>query len=67
MYRLSTFRRPDLIHFAETMTKHRRKRLSPWECFGTDQRDNHRDLFGWGTKDNPNNVSGNDGDDSRAF
>ena len=37
-----------------------------WERFGTDQRDNHRDLFGWGTKDNPNNVSGNDSDYSWA-
>ena len=37
-----------------------------WECFGTDQRDDHRDLFGWGTKDNPNNVSENDGDYSWA-
>ena len=37
-----------------------------WECFGTNQSDNHRDLFGWGTKDNPNNVSGNDGDYSWA-
>lgn len=31
-----------------------------WERFGADQRDNHRDLLGWGTKSNPNNVSGND-------
>lgn len=37
-----------------------------WECFGTDQRDDHRDLFGWGTKDNPNNVSENDSDYSWA-
>ena len=28
-----------------------------WECFGTDQSDNHRDLFGWGTGDDPNLVS----------
>ena len=28
-----------------------------WECFGSDQSDNHRDLFGWGTAKNPNNVS----------
>ena len=30
-----------------------------WDCFGTDQRDDHRDLFGWGTATNPNNVSTN--------
>lgn len=29
----------------------------PWECFGTSQSDNHRDLFGWGTGDAPNKVS----------
>lgn len=28
-----------------------------WEIFGSTQRDNHRDLFGWGTGNNPNNVS----------
>ena len=33
-----------------------------WDCFGTDQRDNHRDLFGWGTASNPNNVSTGVGD-----
>ena len=30
-----------------------------WEIFGSAQRDNHRDLFGWGTGKNPNNVSKN--------
>lgn len=33
-----------------------------WECFGTDQSDNHRDLFGWGTKDTPNNTSTDNAD-----
>ena len=33
-----------------------------WERFGADQRDDHRDLLGWGTKSNPNNVSGDDSD-----
>lgn len=33
-----------------------------WERFGADQRDDHRDLLGWGTKSTPNNVSGNDSD-----
>lgn len=33
-----------------------------WERFGADQRDDHRDLLGWGTKSNPNNVSGKDSD-----
>ena len=28
-----------------------------WECFGTSQSDNHRDLFGWGTGNNPNETS----------
>lgn len=28
-----------------------------WDCFGTKQSDNHRDLFGWGTGDAPNKVS----------
>lgn len=28
-----------------------------WECFGTSQSDNHRDLFGWGTGNNPNQTS----------
>ena len=37
-----------------------------WEYFGTDQRDGHRDLFGWGTKDSPDKVSGNNGDYSWA-
>lgn len=33
-----------------------------WDRFGADQRDDHRDLLGWGTKSNPNNVSGNNSD-----
>ena len=33
-----------------------------WDYFGTSQSDNHRDLFGWGTKDNPNNTSTNNAD-----
>lgn len=33
-----------------------------WERFGADQRDDHRDLLGWGTKSNPNNVSEKDSD-----
>ena len=28
-----------------------------WDCFGSSQSDNHRDLFGWGTGDAPNKVS----------
>ena len=28
-----------------------------WNYFGESQSDNHRDLFGWGTGNNPNNVS----------
>ncbi len=28
-----------------------------WDCFGTSQSNNHRDLFGWGTGDEPNKVS----------
>ena len=28
-----------------------------WDYFGDNQYDNHRDLFGWGTGNNPNNVS----------
>ena len=30
-----------------------------WEYFGISQSDNHRDLFGWGSVNNPNNVSQN--------
>ena len=30
-----------------------------WDCFGTSQSDNHRDLFGWGTGKAPNKVSEN--------
>lgn len=33
-----------------------------WEIFGDAQSDNHRDLFGWGTGDAPNKVSGNPDD-----
>ena len=33
-----------------------------WDYFGNSQSDNHRDLFGWGTGNNPNNVSTNDND-----
>lgn len=33
-----------------------------WDYFGNTQSDNHRDLFGWGTKNNPNNTSANSGD-----
>lgn len=33
-----------------------------WDYFGTSQLDNHRDLFGWGTGNNPNQVIANDGD-----
>ena len=28
-----------------------------WDYFGESQSDNHRDLFGWGTGNNPNNIS----------
>ena len=28
-----------------------------WDYFGASQSNNHRDLFGWGTKDNPNNTN----------
>ena len=28
-----------------------------WDYFGNNQYENHRDLFGWGTGNNPNNVS----------
>ena len=28
-----------------------------WDYFGESQSDDHRDLFGWGTGNNPNNVS----------
>ena len=30
-----------------------------WEFFGMSQSDNHRDLFGWGSAANPNNISQN--------
>lgn len=33
-----------------------------YDYFGADQTDNHRDLFGWGTGNNPNLVSTNDND-----
>ena len=33
-----------------------------WDCFGSSQYDNHRDLFGWGTGDAPNNVSTDNND-----
>ena len=33
-----------------------------WECFGNTQSDNHRDLFGWGSVNNPNTISENDAD-----
>lgn len=33
-----------------------------YDFFGADQTDNHRDLFGWGTGNNPNQVSTNDND-----
>ena len=33
-----------------------------WDYFGTSQYDNHRDLFGWGTGNAPNKVSGNNND-----
>ena len=32
-----------------------------WEYFGTSQSDNHRDLFGWGTGNNPNQTSTSNG------
>lgn len=32
-----------------------------WDYFGNTQSDNHRDLFGWGTGNNPNNVNTNNG------
>ena len=35
---------------------------SQWETFGDSQSDNHRDLFGWGTGDNPRKTSSNVGD-----
>ena len=33
-----------------------------WEIFGDAQSDNHRDLFGWGTANEPNKVSANPAD-----
>ena len=33
-----------------------------YERSGTNQSDDHRDLFGWGTKTTPNNTSTNDGE-----
>lgn len=33
-----------------------------YDRYGTNQTDDHRDLFGWGTKTAPNNTSTNDGD-----
>ena len=33
-----------------------------WDYFGNSQSDNHRDLFGWGTGNNPNQTSENNGD-----
>jgi hypothetical protein len=33
-----------------------------WEYFGNSQSDNHRDLFGWGTGNNPNQTSTSSGD-----
>ena len=33
-----------------------------WDTIGAAQSDNHRDLFGWGTGNNPNNVSMNSSD-----
>ena len=33
-----------------------------WDCFSISQYNDHRDLFGWGTGDAPNKVSGNSGD-----
>ena len=33
-----------------------------WECFGSSQSDNHRDLFGWGTGAAPNKVSTDNND-----
>ena len=33
-----------------------------WDCFGSSQSDNHRDLFGWGTGDAPNTVSTDNND-----
>ena len=33
-----------------------------WDYFGDTQADNHRDLFGWGTGDNPNKTSQDNND-----
>ena len=33
-----------------------------WDYFGNSQSENHRDLFGWGTGNNPNQTSNNNGD-----
>ena len=33
-----------------------------WDYFGNSQSDDHRDLFGWGTGNNPNNVSTDNND-----
>ena len=33
-----------------------------YDRYGTNQTDDHRDLFGWGTKTAPNNTSTNDGE-----
>ncbi|MBR5073744.1 MAG: hypothetical protein IKX26_00755 [Bacteroidales bacterium] len=33
-----------------------------WDSFGNSQIDDHRDLLGWGTQNNPNNVSDDEND-----
>ncbi len=38
-----------------------------WEHFGNNQSKNHRDLFGWGTKNNPNKTSGNGTDSEYSW
>ena len=38
-----------------------------WDCFGTSQSTDHRDLFGWNTAENPNQTSTNNSVYSSTF
>lgn len=56
------FSQGNLQHSGDNATGTWSFAANQYDRYGTNQTDDHRDLFGWGTKTAPNNTSTNDGD-----
>ena len=56
------FSQGNLQHSGDNTTGTWSFAANQYDRYGTNQTDDHRDLFGWGTKNAPNNTSTDDGD-----